>query len=119
MIVGRPASTTLVPPAEPAVLLVAFHLSMCSDDFMALVYWSFEIGRCYPIIVEVDAHPVREVHSDLYRVISINPLRKKAFFLPNGGERHWLALIIVIDQIDPMRSDITEGVALLDPFEST
>src|SRR6267378_5121618 len=105
MIVGRPASTTLVPPAEPAVLLVAFNLAMGSDDFMALVYRAFEIGRCYPIIVEVEAHPVGEIHSHLHRVIGINPLLQKAFFLPHGGERHWLALIIVIHEIHPMRSD--------------
>src|SRR5207237_8616162 len=54
----------------------------------------------------------------LYRLISIKPLRLKELFLPDGGERNWLALIVVIDQIDPMRSHVTEGITLLDPFES-
>src|SRR6266404_4107394 len=118
MIVCGPASTTLIPPANSAILLVTFNLAMDSDDFMALVDRSFEIGRRYPIIMEVDTHPIGEIHSHLHRVIGIYPLGKKTLFLPDGGKRHWLAFIVVIDQIDPMRSDVAEGVALLDPFES-
>src|SRR5439155_370310 len=40
-----------------------------------------------------------------------------SLLLPDGGERDRFALVIVVNQIHPVRPDVTKRVTLLDPLE--
>src|SRR5437667_10592760 len=117
MIVRRTAAAALVPPAEPAVLLITFDFAINAHDFMALVYRPFEIGRRDPVIMEIDAHAIGEIHPYLDGVIGIDALADQPLFLSHRGQRDRLGLIIMPNQIDPMRPHVTKRIALLGPLE--
>src|SRR3954470_21047405 len=117
MVIGRAACITLVPPTEAAILLVAFDFPICSHDFMPLIYRPFELRWSDPVVVEINAHPVGVIHSDLNCVVSIYSLPRESLFLPNSRQRTRLGMVIVMDQINPMRANITERIALLRPLK--
>ena len=45
------------------------------------------------------------------------PSRTSRCFWPDGRERDRLAPVVVVNQIHPVRADVAERVALLDPLE--
>src|SRR3954453_6454558 len=102
MIVGSPRAAAFAPPAKAAILLVAFYFSVSSQDFVTLIYRPFEIGRCYPIVMKIDAHPVIEIDANLDCIVGVNPVAFQSLLLANGRQRYRLALVIMPDQIDPM-----------------
>src|SRR6516162_5810685 len=112
MIVGGAAAAALVPPTEAAILLVTFHFAVGAHDFVALVHGTFKVGWSDPVIVEVDAHTVLEIHADLDGVISVDTVSLQTALLADGGKRRRFALEIVIDEVDPVRPHVTEWVAL-------
>src|SRR5262249_40565141 len=85
----RSAGTCLFsPPAEPAILLIAFDLTVGSNDFVALVDGAFKGSGCYPIVVKMHAQAVIEIDTHLDRIVSVDPFAHQAFFLPDGSERN-------------------------------
>src|SRR5882672_5821268 len=109
MVVGGPASAFAMPPAEPAILLVALDLAIRSHNLMALIDRSFEIRGGDPIVMEIDAHAIGEIHPHLDGVVGVDAIAQQTFFLADCRKRHRLAAVIMIDQVNPMRSDVTKG----------
>src|ERR1019366_2668517 len=101
MSVRRAAAAAPAPPAQTAVLLVTLHLAIRADDFVALVHRPLELGRCDPVVVEADAHPVLEIHPYLHGVVGVDALAHKPLLLAHGSERDRLAVVVVINQIHP------------------
>src|SRR6266849_6701110 len=104
MVVRGAAGAALAPPAETTILLVALYLAIGADDFVALVHRALKIRRSDPVVVEADAHAVVEIHAHLHGVVGIDAVAHEALLLADGGERDRLALVVVINQIDPVRS---------------
>ena len=98
-------------------MLVAFHLAVGADDLVTLVDRAFKIRRRAPVIVEVHAHAVGEIHADLHGVVGVDAVAHEAFLLVDGAQGDGLALVVVVDQIHPMRPHVAERVTLLDPLE--
>src|SRR5215469_3229881 len=117
MIVGGAAAAALVPPAKAAILLIAFHFAVCSHDFMALIHGPLKVWWGNPIVLKVHAHSIFEIHSHLDSVVGIDAVAFQASLLTDSRQRYRFTLIIVADQIDPMRTDVAEWVTLLHPFE--
>src|SRR5690348_16698710 len=117
MIIRRATSSAFVPPTKTAILLVAFHLAIRAENFMALVHRPFEIGGGNPVVMEIDAHPVFEIDAHLHGVVGVDAVANQAFFLANGRKRRGFASVIMINQIGPMRPDIAEWITLLRPLE--
>ena len=86
MVVRRARAAASAPPAEAAILLVAFHLAIRADDFVALVHRAFEVGRCDPVVVEIDAHAVLEIDADLDGVVRVDAVAQEPFLLADGGQ---------------------------------
>src|SRR5439155_20078596 len=84
---------------------------------VALVYRPLEVGRRDPVVMEIDAHAVVEIDAHLHGVVGVDAVAYEAFLLADGGERDRLALVVMINQIDPMRPHVTKWVARLDPLE--
>ena len=113
MVVGGPAAPAIAPEAETPVLLVALHLAVGADDFVALVHRTLEVLRGDPVVVKIDAHPVLELHAHLDGVVGVDPAADETLLLTDRGEGDGLALVVAVNEVGPVRPDVAEGVALL------
>src|ERR1043166_2055478 len=118
VVICRAAAAATVPPPQAPILLVALDLSIRPNNFVALIHRAFKIRWRDPIIEEVDAHPIIEIDSHLDGVVSIDSIPRQPFPLSDCSKRHRLGFVIMKNEIDPVRTDICERVALLGPLES-
>ncbi len=117
MSIDSPAAAALVPVTQSAELLVAFHFPVRSDDFVALVDRSLEVRRRDPIILKVNAHAVGIIDAHLHRIVSVYTVPGEPLLLADSRERNRFAVVIMPDQIDPMRADVAERIAFRRPLE--
>src|SRR5580765_4335534 len=111
MIVRGAAAAAFVPPTETPILLIALYLPIRSDNFMSLVHRSFKIGRRDPIVMEIDAHAVLEIHPDLHGVVCLDSVAHQTLLLAHCRQGNRFALVIMPDQIHPMWADVAERIA--------
>ena len=57
-----------------------------------------------PVVVEVDAHAVVEIHAHLHGVVGVDAVAHEALLLADGGERDRFALVVGVNQVRPVRA---------------